>query len=1697
MVCSATVIERYCDCTGGETYGSGCRCVKDNQPYSCTCDTPGYGWLEEGGVGITEPGTYTFASNVRNGIRVSVQSSGVTIDGTGITLGVIAGRDDLDLKNMNIHVDYYPYGSAITGCRNIENSRIVVRSGTTSWVYGIQTLYGVMENTTITVENTGTGSASGVSSVSDGGAISGGAFAVTSQEGGATGVTSLSGTISGGTFTVTSQNREAYGVRIVSGNGIAISGGTFYIFGNISGGISNFVTYYGEPLMTGGTFWSVGQERAYGILQNTYSADFEKSLMNGTIYAWSPDGGTTTAIGDRVLPNATYFPEYTFTYDGTEYTRKATEYKINDAILVEIGNAPSTALICPDGIEEYEGQECASVTDSYSWSGSTVTVKKPNEYTFAKNADFPSEIIVEVTVSKVKLDGDGVVLHRIVGKEDLDLKNITITATNPDGDFAITECNNIEKSSIIVTSRELVSGIGTLRGKLKDTEITITSTDTSIVGITGIGVIRDQGEIVNGKITVNGLSASGILTIQDDGKVSNGEFNINGSYAVGIVELKDRASISDGTFTIKSEESEGEKSVAHGILTLKDQTSINGGTFIVSGNTTHGIEEIADSATITNIHMWSIGTEQATGISGISSEVDLEKYVKGGTISVWGPTKKRTVALEKMLPLNPPWVVEKSSQFSFISPLDQKEYTKSATISIKPNGPIFRELYTNIPVVFVHGFWSGPETFEKLNKALKDESIDTWDTFDYNTFFDPRDNAVHLQRYIAEKRDETGYSGPIDIIAHSMGGVVSRWYMEEVEPKNAKNVRQWIGIAPATGGVAYVDMAEAADIFDVLFWSNQIRCLINLFLRTIGSDFQLGDLGPNQLSPSSKTIETLRGNVPHVNTYEGEKTKYRVIMGYTPGIYKFDFTWGNRSESLYNLLKVIGLTDWDLPLVTKQADNKFDAAGISGLGVNSFTFLGDGVIANRQSWLGHEQFDALAFPFPDDPRRFNHVRIHKDQVTIDKVIAYYIDPSLPSQNKVPKELVGNAPILEVLDATSFAFNAADKVGGIAQPWADETWLKKLGRLTKEKAKKLSRAKTMVVIKVAEELGFSWCTPSSVRSAVSLLSSDCMDEGGSFLSTESFYDSIRIVVTYESGNMVELTPDNAPCIDVENSFVCAFHPEEEGDYLIELFPVGRETFGFDGEVNVTEFVVNDMLDIYDILPSYGKPDEVLSNAILFGHSFDEGMTVMLSRAGSPDIHAMNVVYQAPFQATCTIPLTGAAPGLWDLTITNPDGESVTLQNAFEVTGTEPSVRHVIGAYAGDGGSISPAGIIAYLAGSDPMYVITPESGYVIDAIFIDYEEIAQKTSPYMFEELDADHTIHVLFKRDSALVVSGISPSTGTNTESLPVTISGEDFQEGVEVYLTRIGSSVKATDVMRLSSTQLTCTLPLTGVLPRVWDVTVRNLNGDFATLPGAFEVTGGEPITCDPACGDGYICQNGNCVPVTPICDPVCTDGYTCVNGNCVPITPICDPACGDGFTCVNGNCVPVTPDCDEDPTTTYKITAKNGEGDQYGGIAVPTGEWQVNACAEFVISFDSRPGHVLEHISVNEELLPPEPYISLRADQDYEIVAVGALRENQIFVDFTAEICTDDSCVVSVPCTETPCRGTVPLKVIFIAEDNGVPDVWDWDLGNGERKEGKRVETQYTMPGLYTVSLTGKQGELSGTVTKIGYIYVEPIKK
>jgi len=182
--------------------------------------------------------------------------------------------------------------------------------------------------------------------------------------------------------------------------------------------------------------------------------------------------------------------------------------------------------------------------------------------------------------------------------------------------------------------------------------------------------------------------------------------------------------------------------------------------------------------------------------------------------------------------------------------------------------------------------------------------------------------------------------------------------------------------------------------------------------------------------------------------------------------------------------------------------------------------------------------------------------------------------------------------------------------------------------------------------------------------------------------------------------------------------------------------------------------------------------------------------------------------------------------------------------------------------------------------------------------------------------------------------------------------------------------------------------------------------------------------------------------------------------------------------------------------PVTTFTVISDERDG----AIAVPKGgPWEIDARSYAVISFDSRPGHILADVLVNGISRPEAvqdkyirlPLNDLPPDENgrYEVIAVGAPRENQIRVDFTADLLKDGS---FERCTQTPCVGTVPLAVRFNSEViSGTPETWAWDFGNGERGETPR--TTYTMPGLYTVSLTGKQGDLSGTETKIGYIYVE----
>jgi len=104
---------------------------------------------------------------------------------------------------------------------------------------------------------------------------------------------------------------------------------------------------------------------------------------------------------------------------------------------------------------------------------------------------------------------------------------------------------------------------------------------------------------------------------------------------------------------------------------------------------------------------------------------------------------------------------------------------------------------------------------------------------------------------------------------------------------------------------------------------------------------------------------------------------------------------------------------------------------------------------------------------------------------------------------------------------------------------------------------------------------------------------------------------------------------------------------------------------------------------------------------------------------------------------------------------------------------------------------------------------------------------------------AAHTVTILAGGPGGLTVTGITPASGFNTGSVSITnLAGTGFVSGATVKLTRAGQTITATGVTVVSPTQITCTLPISGKAPGLWNVVVTNPDLQTGTLPSGFAVT-------------------------------------------------------------------------------------------------------------------------------------------------------------------------------------------------------------------------------------------------------------------
>ncbi len=277
------------------------------------------------------------------------------------------------------------------------------------------------------------------------------------------------------------------------------------------------------------------------------------------------------------------------------------------------------------------------------------------------------------------------------------------------------------------------------------------------------------------------------------------------------------------------------------------------------------------------------------------------------------------------------------------------------------------------PVIFVHGYLGSSDKKEypwkDMTQALDNAGFiegTHYLVFNYDSKAGPM-NAIPSFKDFVEKL-KTNYSAQYNysdskftIVCHSMGALVTRWYMER--EGGAKNVVQWIGIAPASHGGAFADRAPDVllSIFDPFIGKRAFTGT-----RT-DSDIVKGLDDPNFGA---------KGLAPNVT--------YRVIVGNnTNNVEGFGSdisdTGGLPAAILLNVLSDGCGTTWArLPGCTGPDQ-----------GCYYRTLRGDGVLANVQSWIDGADFQSFA--------GVSHVGVTHNRTVINYVLRCIENPDTRGQ----------------------------------------------------------------------------------------------------------------------------------------------------------------------------------------------------------------------------------------------------------------------------------------------------------------------------------------------------------------------------------------------------------------------------------------------------------------------------------------------------------------------------------------------------------------------------------------------------------------------------------------------------------------------------------------------------------------------------
>jgi triacylglycerol lipase len=106
------------------------------------------------------------------------------------------------------------------------------------------------------------------------------------------------------------------------------------------------------------------------------------------------------------------------------------------------------------------------------------------------------------------------------------------------------------------------------------------------------------------------------------------------------------------------------------------------------------------------------------------------------------------------------------------------------------------------PIVLVHGYMQNRVGFLGLARALRKRDLGPIYAINYPWFASLEGNAARLDRFITRVCEETKKDG-VDLVCHSMGGLVAMEMMRDEARKDRLKVRRVVTIATPHGGVAW------------------------------------------------------------------------------------------------------------------------------------------------------------------------------------------------------------------------------------------------------------------------------------------------------------------------------------------------------------------------------------------------------------------------------------------------------------------------------------------------------------------------------------------------------------------------------------------------------------------------------------------------------------------------------------------------------------------------------------------------------------------------------------------------------------------------------------------------------------------------------------------------------------------------------